>query len=159
MSRDKEIFKLAQSYENASYVLNSTSQIDQSVLLPSYVNAGFCIELYFKSLYFKIFAVDFKINNKYSHDFYELFCKFDSNLKSEMESKFSRKLDVRDNSDVKALEKSSGVKIPKKLSENLKHWCEVFVKLRYFYDVKPTSRPMMFFPEIVEVIKESFRED
>ena len=159
MSRDKEIFKLAQSYEKASNVLNSHSQVDRSMLLPSYVNAGFCIELYFKSLYFKINGSDFKINDRYSHDFYKLFCEFNSTFQSEMESNFSRKLAERDNSDVKTLEESSGVKIPMEFSKNLEYWCEVFVKLRYFYDIKSMSKPMMFFPEIVQVIIESFPED
>lgn len=152
--RAKEIFITAKAYSNAAKCINQEIQRDDSLFLPSQVNASLALELYFKSLYFIENDKDFKINGRFSHNFYKIFEELSENQKNSLEQIFTRIMNQRGMNDVSNLESASGIKIPLDLAENLKSWSNVFVKMRYIFDNNRNSQPMMFFPEIEQAIKE-----
>ena len=150
--RIKKILENAKLYEEAAFLLNERKQF-----LPSQVNAALSLELYFKALYLIEKKEDFKIKGKHSHNFYELFNSLSDETKKRMINKFDILMQNRDNYDVEKIENemrkdNQDIKIPLNLEENLENWSKVFVNGRYYYDYNK-ELIMMFFPEILQVIK------
>lgn len=156
--RAKFIFQTANAYAKAARRLNAESLKDGSMFLPSMANAALALELYFKSLYYLEHGKDFKVNGRYSHDFYSLFKELGSTAQCELQSEFQRVMQTRDMHDVLRLEAASGVPIPRDLAGNLEAWRDVFVGFRYIYDNMGKVKTMMFFDEIEQVLLDAIRK-
>lgn len=152
--RAKSIFLTAVSYSKAAQIINSESNTDPSLLMPSQVNAALALELYFKSLYFIEKSTDFKIKGRHSHDFSALFFELSENSRQDLERRFQELMTERDMLDVQRIESVSKVIVPRDIAENLQHWSDVFTKVRYIYDKPNKAKSMMFFPEIEQVVKD-----
>ena len=109
--------------------------------LPSVVNAALALELYFKTLYFLEKGEDFKVNGRFSHDFYLLFGQLGSSTRQRMESAFAESIKNRDMSDIEKLEKASSVLGPHDLIGNLSVWKDVFVNIRYIHEPSGKQHP------------------
>lgn len=151
--RGKSIFHAADAYARAAKCINSASQSDMRMFLPSQVNAALALELYCKSLYYIKYGKDFKIAERHSHDFHKLFNQLPPEMQSKLESDFQSILQGRDMHDVTQLEAASKVLIPSDLIGNLHAWSSVFVEVRYMYDKPKDGKVMMFFPEVEQVLR------
>lgn len=151
--RAQSILRTADTYSRAARYLNAVVENDPSQLLPSLVNAALALELYFKSLYFIEKKQDFKINGRHSHDFHALFNELSVELKNKLQIEFQTIMKPRDMKDVRAIESASEVKVPLDLTGNLESWSDVFTKVRYIHDKPNKAKPMMFFPEIEQAVK------
>ena len=154
IDKPRKMFENARAYSKAAYVLNQQAfgpplNIQYMDLgLPSQVNAALALELYFKTLFFLEKGEDFKVNGRFSHDFYLLFGQLDSSTRQRMESAFAESIKDRDMSDIEKLEKASSVLAPRDLIGNLSVWKDVFVSMRYIHEPSGKRTPMVFFPEI-----------
>lgn len=152
------MFDNARAYSKASYILNqkafgpSFNVQDMDLVLPSTVNAALSMELYLKTLYLLEKGEDFKVNGRYLHDFHLLFGQLDNTTKQSMEAVFIESMRRRDMTDVEKIEKDSSVKVPRDLVGNLFVWKDVFVDIRYIYELKGKGTPMFFFPEIEDAV-------
>ncbi len=148
--RGKAIYINARRYAKASYALNSASSQSQDIdlLLPSLVNGALALELYFKSLFYLERSADFVIAGRHSHNFACLFDELMISTQKEIDKYFADLMKRRSMVDVEKIEKASAMVVPRDLKGNLKAWSEVFLKVRYIYDVPGKHLPMMFFPEI-----------
>jgi hypothetical protein len=151
--RARSIFLTACAYSKVAYLINSVSQNNPSLFLPSQVNAALALELYFKSLYVIDQNCDFKVNKKHSHDFYALFNRLSDQINVQLTHQFEGIIQTRDMKDITVLESASKVSVPRDLASNLQSWCKVFTKVRYVYDKPSHTMPMVFFPEIEQVVK------
>lgn len=144
MERPFAIFLNARRYSKASYKLNSDEDIE--LLLPSWVNGALALELYFKVFYY----LDKNKDYDRTHNFANIFTDLTLDYQDKMSLTFESLLKARDMSDVRKLEASSGLKIPRNLKCNLEAWSNVFVDLRYVYELIENGKTatMMFFPEI-----------
>jgi len=156
--RAKSIFQTAGAYARAAKCVNSASQGDWTLLIPSQVNAALALELYFKTLYYLEYGEDFKVSGKNSHDFYKLFNKLRNTTRRELLSVFQQLMESRNMQDVLQLEAVSKVAIPRDLKKNLEAWSSIFVKARYIYDNVGKIMSMMFFPEIEQVLLNAIRK-
>jgi len=122
------------------------------MLLPSMVNAALSLELYFKSLYVLDRGVEFKVKGKHSHDFAALFEELQEPTKRHLLAQFNTALSARDTNDIRMIERSLKMLVPRDLKTNLVQWASLFVDLRYTYEFiekyKGEQKTMMFFPEI-----------
>lgn len=150
--RAKSIFLTASAYSKAAKHINAAVSYDPSLLLPSQIIAALALELYFKSLYFIVKKMDFKINSRHSHDFNALFKELPEDLRKKLENSFHELMTDRDMKDVHAIEAASEVKIPLDLAGNLTSWSDVFMKVRYIYDRTTAGKSMMFFPEFEQAV-------
>ncbi|EMM97703.1 hypothetical protein [Leptospira interrogans] len=107
--RSKKIFNTALQYRDSAILLNSSGNL--RVLIPSQVIGALAIELYFKSIYYIENEVDFKINDRYSHDFYKLLKNLSFETQSLLRSDFSGLMKKRNNSDILQYESFLKVKI------------------------------------------------
>ncbi|MCF6157077.1 MAG: hypothetical protein E3K32_00580 [wastewater metagenome] len=145
-----EIFRSGKMYSLAARCLNGNAGISPTLLMPSMVNAALCLELLFKSMYYALNETDFKVDGRYSHDFFEIYQSLPADIRSNMSDTFDGLLSNRQMNDVNILESQYGVVIARGLEDQIKLWSSVFVKMRYVYEGHKTS--MMFFPEIEETI-------
>ena len=133
--RARSIFLTASVYSKAARYINSASENDPSLLMPSQVNAALALELYFKSLYFIEQNSDFKVNGKHSHDFHALFNRLSQNIIDQLAHEFQEIIADRDMSDVDKIESACNVNVPRDLEGNLQSWSGVFTKVRYITQV------------------------
>lgn len=155
MDRVKSIFQAAGACARAANCLNAAAGREWSLLLPSHVNAALALELYLKSLYHHVKGTDFKVNGRHSHDFHKLFGELSPDLKNTMQSDFRATMEHRNTHDIEQMEAASHVVIPREFADNLKVWSGVSVKMRYAYDKSSVDVPMMFFPEMEQVIRKA----
>lgn len=150
------IFKNAQVYERASYVLNAAGSQDLALLLPSKVNAALSLELYFKSLKIIEHGVEFKIKGKHSHHFGQLFQELSETTKDSLNERFKAAVSRMDPNEIPRLESAIGGVIPKDLKTNLVEWAALFTDLRYGHSFiekyKGKRVAMAFYSQIVESV-------
>jgi len=154
--RARTIFRTAGCYSKSARILNQN--IDNSVLLPSMVNAALALELYFKSLHLIEYKTDFKESGRHSHDFYKIYEKLRPDLRVYLKNYFQSILSSRPMTDVKILKKEFGSSVPLTFRENVKEWSDVFTSLRYFFDKPKKAKTMMFFPEIEVTLVDYFKK-
>jgi hypothetical protein len=151
----KSIFGNAQVYVRSSDALLNASQTDVALSLPSNVLASLSLELYFKSLNILEHGVEFKVNNKHSHHFAQIFGELKDETKKDLCERFDVAKSRMDPNRVPYLESLMGV-IPKDLKSNLVQWQTIFVDLRYvhsFIEKHKNKRVVMeFYPQIVESV-------
>lgn len=150
--RAESIYLNAKRYSKASRSLNLSSQDDQDLLFPSFVNAALALELFFKALFYIENNTDFKIKNKNSHDFSILFDRLNQQTKKVINQNFNERIKARNMEEIEVIEREQLIVIPRDLRNNLKLWSEVFVSIRYIYDRPQKPMPMMFFPEIEQSV-------
>lgn len=152
----KNIFGNAEVYMRSSKALLNASQADVALSLPSNVLASLSLELYFKSLNILEHGVEFKVNNKHSHHFAQLFGQLKDETKQDLCERFKEAKARMDPNRIPYLETFVGV-IPKDLKSNLVQWQSIFVDLRYahsFVDMYRGKRVVMeFYPQIVESVR------
>jgi hypothetical protein len=146
--RAREIFKNACIYSKTALLINSFTNVDNSLLIPSQVVAALALELYFKALYFLDSRIDFKDDGNYSHDFYKLYVRLSEPIKTKLRYEFKIKISSDRKKEIRKLEKQWKLTLPLDLEGNLKEWSKVFVSMRYIYDNIGKVKSTMFFPEI-----------
>ena len=109
------------------------------------------LELYFKSLFYHEKGTDFKINGRYSHDFYSLFKELNEESRKEIKDHFDSLIKNRDMTDIRMMEKIGKLKISLDFDEMLKSWSTIFTNVRYLYEEK-AKKTMVFFPELEAAI-------
>jgi len=144
-----DIYNNAQTYSKIAKYVNQSG--DRSFLIPSQVIAALSLELHFKSLFYLETESDFKINGRYSHDFYFLFKELSDESKKEIKCDFETAIKNRNMNDVKLMEKQIHTKISLGFFDNLKIWSTIFTEVRYLYEEK-AKQSMMFFPEFEQAI-------
>ena len=107
IDKAKEIFDAARLYSEVAKFVNGRQQF----LMPSQVVAALSLELYFKCLYYLENGTDFKVNDRYSHDFALLFKALTIDAKREIEAAFGRTMGARNMEDIKRLEEFGKMKI------------------------------------------------
>jgi hypothetical protein len=151
-SRARSIFGNAQVYDRAARLLNTAGASDLAMLLPSMVNAALSLELYFKSLYALDRGAEFKVKGKHSHDFATLFEELHEPTKQHLLAKFNAAISARATDDIRMIESTLKMVVPRDLKTNLIQWASLFTDLRYAYYFieknKGMQKTMMFFPEI-----------
>lgn len=154
----EKILRYAKYYSDSSYFLNQNIQYNNAFIYSNYMMAGLSLELYFKALY----KIDTNKEIK-THKFYtDIFKKLNIKIQQKLIDKF--KLSNEDEDYAKSLEneiyKKSGEKltIPRTLEDNLLHWENAFIKIRYLYENFNQEIHMMFFPNIEKALKEAIVE-
>ena len=152
----KSIFKNAQIYEKAAWVIQSATMHEMALLLPRNVNAALSLELYFKSLNILEHGIEFKINNKHSHHFAQLFQELKEVTKRSLNERFEQAIFEMDPNEFLPLETAIGGVIPKDLKSNLVVWASVFTDLRYLHTFTEKNKnqkfTMAFFPQIANSV-------
>ena len=148
----RSIFGNAQVYDRAARLLNTAGASDPAMLLPSIVNAALSLELYFKSLYALDRGAEFKVKGRHSHDFAALFEELHEPTKQHLLTKFNTAISARATDDIRMIESTLKMVVPRDLKTNLIQWASFFTDLRYadyFIEKnKGVQKTMMFFPEI-----------
>ncbi|MDE1890453.1 MAG: hypothetical protein KGJ87_07560 [Planctomycetota bacterium] len=107
------------------------------------------MELYFKSLYALDRGAEFKVKGRHSHDFAALFEELHEPTK---QHKFNTAISARATDDIRMIESTLKMVVPRDLKANLNQWASLFTDLRYagyFIEKnKGVQKTMMFFPEI-----------
>jgi hypothetical protein len=144
-----ELFRTAGMYGKAARILNAHRP---GLLIPSTVMAAFTLELYFKSLYVLERHAEFRVKGRRSHDFYALFEDLSDSIQQELTRDFASGLAARDMRDIREVEETQKMAVPRDLKSNLKGWSGGFAQLRYVHEFiekeKGTPWAWCFFPEI-----------
>ena len=130
-SRARSIFGNAQVYDRAARLLNTAGASDPAMLLPSIVNAALSLELYFKSLYALDRGAEFKVKGRHSHDFAALFEELHEPTKQHLLTKFNTAISARATDDIRMIESTLKMVVPRDLKTNLIQWASFFTDLRY----------------------------
>lgn len=158
--RARKIFKSAVAYTKSASLLNESAVEFEEVFVPSQVNAALALELYFKALYHLIYDTDFKVRDRYSHDFYKIYKALPDDCRERINQHFDSLLASRDKADLKALMKKSNKNISLELESLIQNWSSVFTDIRYIYEDRKGTYIMVLFPEIAQsVMKEIYRID
>jgi len=148
----RSIFSNAQVYDKAARLLNAAGASDPALLLPSMVNAALSLELYFKSLYVLDHGSEFKVKGRHSHDFAALFEELHEPTKQHLLAKFNTAISARATDDIRMIESTLKITVPRDFKTNLIQWASLFTDLRYAYYFieknKGVQKTMIFFPEI-----------
>jgi hypothetical protein len=145
----KEIFDAARLYSEVAKFVNGSGK--QPFLMPSQVVAALSLELYFKCLYYLENGIDFKVNDRYSHDFALLFQALTEDARKAIETAFGQSMSARNMGDIKQLEEFGKIKVDIRFEETLKTWSKVFTEVRYLYEAK-AHKNMVFFPEMEHAV-------
>ena len=148
-NKSESIYSAGQLYSQVATFLNQSG--NNSFLIPSQVIAALSLELYFKSLFYHEKGTDFKINGRYSHDFYSLFKELNEESRKEIKDHFDSLIKNRDMTDIRMMEKIGKLKISLDFDEMLKSWSTIFTNVRYLYEEK-AKKTMVFFPELEAAI-------
>lgn len=143
--KSKDIYSAGQLYSQVARYLNESG--NNSFLIPSQVIAALSLELHFKSLFYLEKGADFKINGKYSHNFYSLFKELNDESRQEIKDHFDTLIKNRDMKDIRMMEKTGKIKISLDFDDTLESWSTIFTDVRYLYEEK-AKKTMVFFPEL-----------
>ncbi len=149
IDKAKEIFVSACLYSEVARYLNQSSR--SQFLIPSQVIAALSLELYFKSLYYLEKGTDFKIHDRYSHDFAALFMALTEDARNAIETSFRQSISARNMDAIRQLETFGRMKISLEFAEILKTWSKVFTDVRYLYEEK-AHKTMVLFPELEHAV-------
>jgi hypothetical protein len=116
----RAILNNANNYSHIAKYINQSGI--SSFLIPSQVIAALSLELFFKTLFFIENSTDFKINGRYSHDFFALFQELSNESRVRIQSNFEEAIKNRGMQDINLMEKIGSLKVNLDFSENLKIW-------------------------------------
>jgi hypothetical protein len=137
-----EIYNQAQRFDKSANLLN---QKGGDLLIVSYTNAAFAIELYYKALYLKTFN---KNPSKTNHDLKNIFNELPKNIQDEIISDYRLQLNKRgDLSNVITDLKKITPDFTPDFLWNLEQVKHAFLNFRYVYE-KGKQASIVFYPEL-----------
>ena len=143
-----KLFDNARAYSKAAILMNARVAVECNTVFThvgqsSAIYAALAIDYYLKTLYYLQHKKEYRDYGKTPHDFSSLYNELKHNTKKDLEHRFAACL---------ATQGTGTFPLPRDLATTLKHWTDVFARLR----AQPgrfDGNNLCFFHEMEEVFK------